>query len=145
MFRLEYTDFRWWYWLASAIFLTAGVLGAPIGFQLVIGLTVVQLVHFTLRTRDLSAFPIQVRFAYLLLLLVAYLEPLRLLYWVPTIGTWALVLVGYCPMARIVSLLPWNRTEAFSLGLVKRTFFSPPVRGSFRQHLTASHPAERYT
>jgi hypothetical protein len=38
-------------------------------------------------------------------------------------------------MARLVSLLPWNRKEGFSLALVKRTFLSPPVRGNVLQGL----------
>jgi hypothetical protein len=38
-------------------------------------------------------------------------------------------------MARVVSLLPWNRNEAFSFGLLKRTFLSAPVRGNILQGL----------
>jgi hypothetical protein len=62
-------------------------------------------------------------------------EPLRLIFWIPTIGTWAQVLFGYCTMARCVSLLPWNRNEPFTPGLFGRTFFSAPVRGNILQGL----------
>ena len=130
MFRFEYTTIRWWYWLATVVLLTAGVSGWSTGFQLAIGLTVVQAIHFAIRERSMTAFPVQVRVAYLLLLLVALPERLQLIYWLPMIGTWVQVLFGYCTMARTVSLLPWNRNEAFSLGLLKRTFLSAPVRGS---------------
>ena len=136
MFMLEYRDISWWYWLMTVGLLTAGVLGWPTGFLLAIGLTVFQLVHFIIRERSIVTFPIQVRFAYLLLLLIALPDQLQVIYWIPAIGTWAQVLFGYCTMARLVSLLPWNRKEAFSLDLVKRTFFSPPVRGSFLQRLS---------
>jgi hypothetical protein len=71
----------------------------------------------------------------LLLLLIALPENLQLIYWIPTIGTWAQVLFGYCTMARMVSLLPWNRKEAFSFTLLKRTFLSAPVRGNILQGL----------
>ncbi len=81
----------------------------------------------------MSAFPIQVRLGYLLLLLIALPENLQLIYWIPTIGTWAQVLFGYCTMARTVSVLPWNRKEAFSVDLLKRTFLSAPVRGNILQ------------
>lgn len=135
MFMLEYRDISWWYWLVTVSFLTAGVSGWPTGFLLAIGLTVFQLIHFTIREGNITAFPIQVRFGYLLLLLVALPDQLQLIYWIPTIGTWAQILFGYCTMARMVSLLPWNRNEAFSVDLLKRTFFSAPVRGNILQGL----------
>ena len=135
MFMLEYRTISWWYWLATVGLLTAGVSGWPAGFMLAIGLTVFQLVHFIIRERSISAFPVQVRFAYLLLLLIALPESLQLIYWIPTIGTWAQVLFGYCTMARTVSLLPWNRKEAFSFALLKRTFLSAPVKGNILQGL----------
>lgn len=137
MFMIEYKASSWWYWLATVCLLTAGISGWATGFQLAIGLTVIQLVHFGIRERSLTAFPVQVRVGYLLLLLVALPQPLQLIYWIPTIGTWAQVLFGYCTMARMVSLLPWNRQEAFSLALLKRTFLSAPVRGNIRQGLPA--------
>lgn len=143
MFMLEYRDVSWWYWLVTVGLLTAGVLGWTTGFLLAIGLTVFQLVHFIVRERSIATFPIQVRFAYLLLLLIALPDQLQVIYWIPTIGTWAQVLFGYCTMARMVSLLPWNRTEAFSLDVVKRTFFSAPVRGSFLQKLSPEWSASR--
>ena len=145
MFQIDYKDLGWRYWFATVVPLTAGVLGNPVGFQIAIGITVVQLLHFSIRTQSITAFAVQVRFAYLCLLVVAFAEPLRLLYWIPTIGTWALLLFGYCTMARVVSLLPWNRTEDFSLALLKTTFLSPPVRGSLMQNRLSSQPAARHT
>jgi hypothetical protein len=132
MFMIEYRALSWWYWLAIVACLSAGVSGWPAGFLSAIGLAVLQLVHFSLRERSIAAFPVQVRLGFLLalLLFIALPERLHWLFWLPTIGTWAAVLFGYCPMARIVSLLPWNRQEAFSLGLLKRTFISAPVRGN---------------
>jgi hypothetical protein len=133
MFMIEYKDIGWWYWLVSACLLTLGVSGNPTGFILAIGLTVFQLIHFLIRERSIKSFPVQVRIGYLLLLLVALPKPLQLIYWIPTIGTWAQIIFGYCAMARYVSLLPWNRSEKFSLGLLNKTFFSRPVRGSVKQ------------
>lgn len=147
MLMVEYRALSWWYWLVTVGLLTAGVSGWPTGFLLAIGLTVVQLTHFTLRERSMTAFPIQVRLGYLSVLLIALPENLQVIYWIPTIGTWAQVLFGYCPMARMVSLLPWTRREAFSLGLLKRTFLSAPVRGNILQGLppassTSNQPME---
>ena len=133
MFMIEYRDIGWWYWLVTACLLTVGVAGYPVGFMLAIGLTTFQLCHFVIRERGIAAFPVQVRFWYLMLLVVALPEPLRLIYWIPTIGTWAQIIFGYCAMARLVSLFPWNRDESFSIALMQRTFLSRPVRGSVKQ------------
>jgi hypothetical protein len=135
MLMIDYKELSWWYWLVTACFLTAGVAGYPIGFSLAIALTMVQLIHFTIREGSVAAFPVQVRFWYLVLLLVAFPEPMRIIYWIPTVGTWAQLIFGYCTMARCVSLLPWNRREPFSLDLMTRTFFSRPVPGNFMQGL----------
>ena len=135
MFMIDYKELSWWYWLVTACLLTAGVAGYPSAFLIAIGLTVFQLIHFAIRARSITAFPVQVRFWYLILLLVALPKPLQIIYWVPTIGTWAQLIFGYCTMARCVSLFPWNRSESFSLGLLLRTFISRPVRGNILQGL----------
>jgi hypothetical protein len=103
--------------------------------KLSIGLTVIQLIHFTIRDRSGISFPVQIRLGYLLLLLIALPQKLHLIIWIPTTGTWAQVFFGYCAMARTVSLMPWNRKQALSIELVKRMFLSAPVRGSFLQSL----------
>ncbi len=133
MFMIEYKGIDWWYWLVTAGLLTYGVLGDEIGFTLAIALTVFQLIHFVIRDRSITAFPIQVRFWYLILLIVALPEPLQPIYWIPTIGTWAQIIFGYCTMARCVALFPWNRTRPFSMALLRETFFSRPVRGNILQ------------
>jgi len=130
MFMIDYKDFSWWYWFATACLLTAGVAGYQTGFLLAIGLTGFQLIHFTIRERSITAFPVQVRFWYLILLLVALPAPLQIIYWIPTVGTWVQLIFGYCAMARCVSLLPWNSSQPFSVDLLLKTFISRPVRGN---------------
>ena len=133
MLMIEHKDIGWWYWLVTAGLLSYGVFGHFIGFLLAIGLTIVQLIHFIIREKSITAFPVQVRFCYLMLLIVALPGPLQWVYWIPTIGTWAQILVGYCAMARCVSLFPWNRSEPFSFALLQQTFLSRPVKGNIQQ------------
>jgi len=133
MFMIEYKDIGWWYWLVTAGLLTYGLSANSVGFMLAIGFTIFQLVHYIIREKGITAFPIQVRFWYFILLIVALPEPMQLVYWIPTIGTWAQIIFGYCTMARCVSLLPWNRSKPFSLTLLKETFLSRPVRGNIQQ------------
>ena len=133
MLMIDYKELSWQYWFLTACLLTAGLLGYQVAFILAIGLTVLQLIHFSIRENSLSSFPVQVRFWYLMLLLVALPLPLQMIYWVPTVGTWVMLIFGYCTMARFVSLWPWNRNESFSIALLKKTFLSRPVRGSIIQ------------
>ncbi len=130
-----FKEISWWYWLATAILLSIGLWGVTSAFTLAILLCTLQSVHFAARERSLSAFPVQVRVAYLGLLLIALWPPLYFVYWIQFIGTWAMVLYGYCLLARIMSLMPWNRSEAFTWSLVQRTFLSAPVVGNIQQGL----------
>jgi hypothetical protein len=133
MFMIEYRSLIWWCWLVTAVALTVGVAGWPAAFVVAIATAVFQLLYFLKRGRSLAAFPVQVRIAYLLVLLVALPPVMQPLYWLPMLGTWLLVLFGYCLVARMVSLLPWNRTEPLSLKLLERVFISRPVRGNVLQ------------
>jgi len=133
MFMIEYRELSWWYWLITVSLLTSGLVGYLPGFWLATGFTLFQLIHFVIADRSIRSFPVQVRFWYLVFLLICIPEPLQVLYWLPTIGTWAQIFTGYCMMARLVSLLPWNRSEPFSAALLKKTFFSPPVKGNIMQ------------
>jgi len=133
MFYLETKDVGWWYWVVIVLFLTCGMAADPLGYRLAIGMTTISAIHCWLWKGGVSAFPVQVRLCYLALLLLCWLEPIRWLYWVPLVGGWASILFGYCAMARIVSLFPWNRSESLSISLLATTFLSRPVRGSVMQ------------
>lgn len=135
MFMIDCKQLNWWYWFATACLLTAGLAGYQPGFVLAIGISLIQLTHFTIREQSMTAFSVQVRFWFLMLVLAALPEPMQIVYWLPAAGTWARSIFGYCLMARLLSLLPWNRGEPLTFGLVMKTFFSRPVRGSIMQGL----------
>jgi hypothetical protein len=123
----------WWIWLITAAALAVGVAGHPSAFVAVIGLSAAQTLYFIARERSWSASAVQTRLAYTVLLTICFVPGLRWLYWLPTVGTLALVVCGYCLMARFLSLLPWNRSEPISLGLLRHTFLSPPALGTTKQ------------
>lgn len=133
MLMLEYKNIGWWYWLVSAILIAAGLFGWQDAFLLVVLLNVINVFHYILREKSFTSFPVQVRMGFLLLLLIAYPEPLRVIYWIPGVGLWAQVIFGYCAMARCMSIMPWNKKEKYSVRLIKETFFSQPLRGSVMQ------------
>ena len=128
MKRLQ--ELSWWYWLATLLLLAGALAGWPMGYAPVIGLTVLQNLHFLAREGSVGAFPVQVRIGYLAWMLAGLWGPLSFLLWIQLAGTLAMVLVDYCPMARLVSLMPWNRRSPLTPGLVMKTFLRKPVRGS---------------
>ncbi len=123
-------EMSWWYWLATGLLLAGALAGCPLGFAPAIGLTVVQTLHYLAREGSVKAFPVQVRIGYLLWMLAGLWGPLGFFHWIQLAGTAASVLVDYCPMARMLSLLPWNRRSPLTVRLVWWTFLRPPVRGS---------------
>ena len=131
MMESRFRDIKWWYWLATAILLVVClVAGWRQAIYVAIALTAVQLIQFAAREHDLTAFPVQVRAAYLGLLVIGLYPWLAFVHWIQLCGTWGMVVVGYCPLARMLSLLPWNRRQPLSISLVRRTFLSRPVPGS---------------
>jgi len=58
------------------------------------------------------------------MLILGLWGPLHWIHWVQLAGTTARVLVGYCLLARTLSLAPWNRRQTVSFALIRRTFLS---------------------
>ena len=73
---------------------------------------------------------LRVRVGFLGLLIVGQIPYLGWVNWVQMAGITALLTIGYCPLARILSLMPWNRTRPMSWNLFATAIFSPPVEGS---------------
>jgi hypothetical protein len=117
-------DLGWWYWFLTVGLLGTGLFGWREGVFLAMGLCAIQILHVLLLTRDLTAFPVQVRITYLTMMIAGMWEPLQWIHWVQLAGTSARVLVGYCLLARTLSLAPWNRWQPLSLALIKRTYLS---------------------
>lgn len=90
------------------------------------------LITFLVRLR-VAMFPAQVRIAYFVWVAVGtYVPGMVFLMYISTFGLATNLFVNYCPLARMLYLLPWNREEPFSPGLVIRVFLSPPVTGKFK-------------
>ena len=120
----------WWYWLATVGLLAAHFAGAAIALRLAITLTGIQAVHYTLLQGEAKAFSVQIRGAFLGLLLLGLWKPLRFVHGIQLAGTLAVVLFDYCLLARVLALMPGNRRIPLSAALVLRVIFSRPVAGS---------------
>lgn len=122
----------WSLWFITWLGLLAGLF-AQQWYEFVVWFSVLHVVFFIYLERfNLMAFPVQVRLAYVAWVAIGtYIPYMIWLMWMTTIGLAANLFVGYCPLARMLSLLPCNRNEPFSFDLVKRVFLSPPVQGRF--------------
>jgi hypothetical protein len=129
----------WWYWFATTLLLTGVVAGNHESLLAVIALNAVQVIHFIIREKSVTAFPVQVRISYFGLLLLAQAPFMFWIFWWQLIGTAAMVLFEYCFLARCMSLTPWNKTEPYTIHLIKRTFLSAPVKGNILQGLAATN------
>ncbi|HSE58853.1 MAG TPA: hypothetical protein VLA99_09125 [Nitrospiraceae bacterium] len=100
-------DLGWRYWLATAFLLAGWLSGWTPGIWLAIVLCIVQIAHFAKRTGRLTSFLVQVRMAYLVLLIAGLWPPLisgSMSYswsaprpeWSSTIVSWP----GPCPWLR---------------------------------------------
>ena len=126
LFYINLNDWVWWAWTLTTVLLVAGLSGYD---KALIGATAVTVAHGLIvlaRDRSPFAYSVQLRAAYVLLLLICFLPHTGWLYWLIATGTLALNVFGYCFLTRVLSLLPWNSREAFTLDRLRRTFFSAP-------------------
>lgn len=131
-------DLGWWYWAVTVVLLVSYLSGWSTGIYLAILLCFIQIGHVVWLTKSASAFPVQVRVTYVLMLAAGLWESLQWIHWVQLVGTSARVSVGYCFLARSLSLAPWNRWQPITWGLVRRTYFAmqmtvPPCGAVFRR------------
>ena len=89
-------DYTWWIWLVIAGGLLVGMLVSPVGLWVALALSAVQAIAFLIKERSLMAFPVQLRVGYLLIIGVFAIPVLRVLLWIPMIGTFVLCFSGYC-------------------------------------------------
>lgn len=123
-------EITWWVWTLTAVLLAVCLVGFSVGFMAAIALSAMQAIVFVFKRRSLRDFADRSVSA-----TRCYIPAMRWLYWLPAIGTFALILFGYCLTARVRSLLPWNRTEKLSRNLLRRTFLSAPVVGNMTRGL----------
>lgn len=135
IFYFKLDDWTWWAWVVTTVLLIIGLTAdVSLAFLGAMAVTAGQGIALFARDRSPTAFSVQLRVAYLLLLLLCYPPMMRWLYWLPAVGTVALVVFGYCLLARLLSLLPWNSSEPYTLARLRRTFLSAPDLQRVKTH-----------
>ena len=122
----------WILWFITWVGLVGGVFDRAI-FEYVVIFSAFHAVLFLLLNGfSIKPFTVQVRIAYFIWVAVGtYVPELVILMYITLVGLAANLFLGYCPLARMMYLMPWNREEKFSLDLLSRVFLSPPVSGKF--------------
>ena len=120
-------------WLATWLGLLAGLIdrrfyAAVFWFTVAHALLVLALNRFRV-----WEYPVQVRIVFAALVAIGTWVPhMTWLMYIATVGLIGNIFFNYCFLARTIYLLPWNRAERFSRGLVARVFLTPPVEGRFK-------------
>ena len=122
----------WWLWLITWFLLLGGLFNQSYYHWVVILSALHSLLFLWLFRFHIDPFPVQVRLTYLLwTFLGTYVPGMTFLMYITTVGLPANLFLNYCPLARLMLLMPWNRTESLSLTFLKRVFLSPPSLGRF--------------
>jgi hypothetical protein len=124
----------WWAWLVTLVALAAGGAGFAPGIAVALASVALQAAWLA-RARGATTLAVQVRLLYLVLLALGCWTPLRPLHGTQIAGTAVLLVFDYCCLARVLSLLPWNRREPLTLARLHATFFTAPVRGNIADAL----------
>lgn len=122
-------DPSWLHWTATIPLLAGHVAGIPRCLEAAVALCIVMAFGMWLRTRSVLAMPVQVRLAYTALLLVGMAPGMFWIYYVQLAGTTAMVLFGYCPLVRMLTLFPWNRPEPITKPWLTRLILSAAPGG----------------
>lgn len=124
---------RWWLWAATWVGLLAGCFD-PIYWRWVVVFSAGHaLLMLALVGHRPLAFPAQLRIAYFAWVALGTYAPYSSsMMYVTLVGLAANLLIGWCPLARMMYLLPWNRQEPLDLDLLARVFLSGPVPGRFQ-------------
>lgn len=120
------------FWLVTWFGLVAGVFDR-VYFEYVVYFTAFHLLVFlVLGNFRIKTFPIQLRAAYFLWVVIGtYVPGMIILMYITVVGLATNIFLGYCPLARMLYLLPNNRKEPFTFDLLWRVIITPPTKGRF--------------
>jgi len=135
MRHLRLASPAWWTWAALASLLLAAMAGYDGLRVLALIVAYYQAIIYLGRYQSFTHFPTQVRVAYLLWMIASFIPGFAPMFWIQAVGTSVLVLGGYCPLARMLLFLPFNRTQPLTASRMLRIVLHPPTSGSVQKEL----------
>jgi len=124
-----FTDVSWWHWVLTVPLLVVHLAGHRWAMPAAMGLCALAGCYFWYRLRQIKPYPVQVRIAYLGWSAIGMLPGMQWMHWIQLCGTTAMVTVGYCPLIRLLSVLPPNHTEPLTVSSVWRAFIKERCAG----------------
>lgn len=128
--HLKITDAKWWIWASLAALLVAGFAGYDTARYAAMVIAACQAVAWLALHRSIRHFPTQVRTAYAVWMALSFMPLLAPMFWIQAAGTTLLVLFGYCPLARMLLFMPFNRKVPLTMKRAIRIIVHPPTSGS---------------
>lgn len=122
-------DPSWWHWAVTVPLLAGQLLDLPGCLAIATLVCLAMAGYFWLQVRGLHPMPVQVRLVYAAMLVIGTLPWMGWIHVVQFVGTSLMVLVGYCPLVRLLTLLPANRSQPLSREFLKRLAFEPAAGG----------------
>jgi len=131
-------------WQGCAFALVAEGLRLPWGASLALVICAAQVAIAYGCHRHWRALAVQVRLVFLLLFVAGSSTPaLAWLHALQLVGVNALLIADYCLLARLLTLLPWNRRVPLTPALVRAVLTLPPGPGSLAERLNMDPAARR--
>ncbi|MEV8468123.1 hypothetical protein AB0T83_15200 [Fluviibacterium sp. DFM31] len=137
---IQLQDPVWWCLAAIAALLAADLAGLQGAHETAIAIAACLALTALLDDRTPKRFRSQVRIVYLCVMALSFIPAMGLLVWIQMIGTFVLVLTGYCPLARVMALLPGNRSAGLSWDLMRHVMLYPVTTGSIAEELGSHRP-----
>ncbi len=126
------TDPAWMHWVLTVPLLAAHLAGIEWALAAAMVLCALMCIYLMVQLRGVKPLRVQVRLAYFGLLAISKLPGFEWVNWMLLAGMTVTITTGYCPLGRVLSLLPFNQTERLSLALVRRLLLSPAAGGLLR-------------
>lgn len=120
--------------VVTEVGLIAGAVIDPVYWQWVVWFSMAHALLFAglLGFRPL-VYPTQLRIMYVVWVAIGTFVPyMSWMMYITLVGLGASILMGWCPLSRMIYLLPWNRRTVLTPRLVVKTFLSMPKPGRFR-------------
>jgi hypothetical protein len=103
-------DVRWWFWIATLVFIVAALSGWTPGYYIVMAISAFQIVYFLAQEKSLSAWPVQVRIFYFAWSLLGLWPAGRVIFYaLLLLGTIMGTFFGRCSISMILKMMPWNQ------------------------------------
>jgi hypothetical protein len=126
----RFLDVSWWHWLATVAVLGLYVTNwRPEPLIACIALCGLTAVGYEMRLGGWHPWPVQIRMGFLALLVIGTLPGMWWVYYSQLAGVTTMLAVGYCPMHRMLQLMPWNRRDPLTWSYVTTTFLTAPGAG----------------